>query len=229
MSQQIHLIKRGISRAAGQGQCIAGISRPDHTSWFGRKMRVVDVKVPPVPILGPLTAAVLQGGNSFDMPVINTMSELVHFFDGLTVNAVRIAYAFYSNNEFELCTTAAITIAPFLAGFLKYPTSVAANVCLSSHVDPDMWPGLYNGYSIQMAGSGTDGITTQLTNGLSHETVAILDKTADCSSTPWLDFKHVPRAFFVSAYYRNADGTVPEIPIALPDDSTFEVVIDVAS
>ena len=225
----IHLIKTGISRAAGQGQCVAGISRPQHTRWIGRKMRIVDVKVPAVPILGPQVAAVQQGGNSFDMPAINSMSELVHFFDGLTVNSVRIAYAFYSNNEFELCTTAAITIAPYLAGFLKYPTSVAANVCLSSYVDPAMWPGLYQGYSIQMTGSGTDGITTDLTHRLSHETVAILDRTADCSLTPWLDFKNVPRAFCVSAYYRNLDGTVPEVPIALPDDSTFEVVIQVTA
>jgi len=226
MSHQIHLIRTG---SASSNVCSAGVPTPLGITklWTDKKIRVVDATLPKIPIIFELPGAVVSGGATFDMPVIYTMSGLVNFFDGLTVGGVRIAYAFYSNNEFELCTTAALTLAPFLAGFLKYPTSVAQNTCLSSHVDVAEWPSMYTGYSIQLVGSGVRGITTDLTTFENHQTVAVLGPTADCSQTPWLKFENTPTSFYASVYFINVDGTVGPLAVPLADVDTFEVVIEV--
>lgn len=222
---QTHLIRTGTET---QNKCSAGINVREK-NIAGKKMRIARVKVPAVPIIAPLPAAVVSGADTFNMPAIHSMSELVNFFDSLIVGGSRIAYAYYSNNEFELCTVPAVSLNAQLQLLLKFPATISAGTCVSSHVDPSTWAPVFRGYSIQMIGSGTDGIRTDLANALAAETVAVLGPTADCSQTPWLRFKQPPRGFYFSAYYRNFDETLSLDPIYLADTDTFEVAIEVAN
>ena len=221
---QTHLIRTGVET---KNKCAAGIN-VRQKNLTGKKMRIVSVKVPSVPIIAALPAAVVSG-NTFDLPAIHSMSELVNFFDFMIVGGSRIAHAYYSNNEFELCSVTALNLHAILQLLLKLPATIPAGTCWSSHVDPSTWAPVHRGYSIQMIGSGTDGIRTDLTNVLAAETVAVLGPTADCSQTPWLRFKQPPQGFYFSAYYRNFDETLPLDPIDLADTDTFEVAIEVAN
>ena len=225
MNHQIHLIRTGLESA---NSCTAGVPIPSTLRRFpGAKLRVVDVTLPRIAIIGPLTAAVTIGASTFDLPAIFSMEQLVHFFDDIVYNGSRAAYAFWSNSEFELCTVPAMTFNPILRGFLKFPTTVSAGICVSSHIGVAEWPKQYNGYSVQMVGSGVRGITTDATTFELSETVALLGQDADCSKTPWLEFVDVPLSFYASVFFRNIDGSIGPHPVPLGDSETFEVVIEI--
>ncbi len=224
MSHQIHLIRTGLETA---NSCTAGVPVPSSLRWQGVSMRIVDVTLPRIAIIGPLTAAVTIGASTFDLPAIYSMDQLVHFFDDILYNGVRAAYAFWSNSEFELCTVPAMTFAATLGGFLKFPVTVPAGTCVSSHIGIAELDREHTGYSVQMIGSGVRGITTDATTFELSETVALLGHDADCSKTPWLQFVGTPLSFYASVFFRNFDGSIGPYPVPLPDTETFEIVIEI--
>ena len=154
------------------------------------------------------------------------MHDLVSFFDGLLYSGSRFLYAFYSNNEFELCTTQNITLNASLAAILKFPTQIAAGVCLSSHVDPDSFIDVFRGYSVQLIGSGVRGMSTDVPTAETYKTVAILPRSGSCEHTPYLPFETVPSSFYVQVFAISADNGIVELNV--PDDSSFEVVFDLS-
>ena len=112
---------------------------PTDVNWSGHRLRVTEVKLPPVPILEAIDIAVTDTvtNSGYDMPAIYSLSELVNWFDSLTnpQTGARIMYAFYLTLEFEVCIAgaAAITLDAGLAALLKRPTTIPQRrVCLAT-------------------------------------------------------------------------------------------------
>jgi len=219
------------------GVCQAGVTTPYGVNWNGHTIRVTDVKLPPVPIIAVIAAAVTDTvtAQTYDMPAIGSMSELLNWFDSLTTPAgARIFYAFYSNNEFELCTsTNAITINAGLAALLKFPVALTGSSCTSSYIDVATFAPLYKGYVVKLVGSEVHGIhardvVSEVDSPEAVEqTVAILNADQDCSRTPQLSFRTRPNNVYTKVYYRDLNNTLTMVP--LDDAEYFEVVYDLAN
>lgn len=220
--QQIHLTRTGTESF---NKCAAGFSVSEFPSkWVGRTLRVSKVKIPALEIIVPTFSAVTCGATTYHLDGIRSMGDLMNFFDSLVYNGTRLLYAFYSNNEFELCTTQAIVLNGYLAGLLKLPVNIAAGVCLSSHVDPATFPPLWLGYSVQV-NDGIRGMFTDVSPREHNQTLAILDASANCDHTPTLVFETVPSSIFVEIFRITADGGLGELTVA--DSERFEITLDV--
>ena len=172
---------------------------------------------------------------TYDMPAIGSMSELLNWFDSLTTPAgARIFYAFYSNNEFELCTsTNAITINAGLAALLKFPVALTGSSCTSSYIDVATFVPLYKGYLVKLVGSEVHGIHSRdIVSDVDspeavEQTVAILNADQDCSRTPQLSFRTRPNNVYTKVYYRDLNNTLTMVPLDTAD--YFEVVYDLTN
>lgn len=220
---QIHLTRTGLESF---NKCAAGCSVSElPTKWVGRTLRVSKVKIPALEIIEPTPSAVTRGASVYDMmDGIKSMGDLVNFFDGLLYNGTRFLYAFYSNNEFELCTTQAIALDVSLAALLKLPVNIAAGSCLSSHVDPTTFTPVWFGYSVQVT-DGIRGMSTDVPGRLHNQTLAILDANANCDNTPSLFFETVPTSIFVEVFRVTPDMGLYELTVA--DTERFEITLDI--
>ena len=221
--------------ANSQGACEGALTTPYGVNWKGHRVRVSEVKLPAIPIIAGIAIAVRDNvtNEEYDMPAMHSMSELVNWFDFLTnpQTGARIMYAFYANNEFEVCTGVnPITLNAGLAALLKFPTAIAANTCLSSHVDVATFAPLYRGYVVKLIGTALHAIHTGEyvadleSQEVYEQTVAEIGADQDCSRTPELSFRTRPQSFHTKVLFRNNDGSLSYIP--LDDESYFEVVFD---
>ena len=218
------------------GVCQGGVTVPTDVNWSGHRLRVTEVKLPPVPILEAIDIAVTDTvtNSGYDMPAIYSLSELVNWFDSLTnpQTGARIMYAFYLTLEFEVCIAgaAAITLDTGLAALLKLPTTIPAAACLSSHVDPATWAPVYRGYVVKLVGNQVYGIHTMdriddvASQEAGEQTVAMLNADQDCSRTPQLSIRNRPNNLYTKVYYRNLDNSLIQVPLDTAD--YFEVVYD---
>lgn len=145
------------------------------------------------------------------------MSELVNWFDGLVkTGGGRVAYAFYGNNEFELCTdTNAITLHADFAAFLKFSTTIAASACVSSYLDPGTLAVLARGYVVTVLGHSVRGIEYPVEEV--HQNRRVEERSKNCK-TP-------PHGLAVRVYVRELDNSLTLAPIDPADE--FQVVFDV--
>ena len=220
------------------GVCQGGVATPYGVNWSGHNIRVTDVKLPPVPIIDALPAAVTDTvtTQTYDLPTIGSMSELLNWFDSLThpQTGARVLYAFYSNNEFELCTsTNAITINAGLAAVLKFPVALTGSSCTSSYIDVATFVPLYKGYVVKLVGSEVYGIHTRdrvsdiESPEALEQTVAIIKADQDCSRTPQLSYRTRPNNFYTKVYYRQMDDILIQVPLGAAE--YFEVVYDLSN
>ena len=225
--------------ANSQGACEGALTTPYGVNWKGHRVRVSEVKLPAIPIIAAIEIAVTDTvtNEEYDMPAMHSMSELVNWFDSLIhpQTGARIMYAFYANNEFEVCIAVnPIALDPGLAALLKFPTTIPVTAqsssCLSSHVDVATFAPLYRGYVVKLIGTALHAIHTGEyvadleSQEVYEQTVAEIGADQDCSRTPELSFRTRPQSFHTKVLFRNNDGSLSYIP--LDDESYFEVVFD---
>jgi len=225
MRHQIRIHKTGVDF------CEGGIDF-NIAQFRSSSIRVSDVKLPPLGIIRAVAAAVTDQvtNATYDLPDIISISDLVNWFDSLVKQGGgRVAYSFYGNNEFELCTDAnAITLHADFAAFLKLPTVIGASTCMSAYIDPATMTPVFRGYVVTVLGHSVRGIdypVDPVERPIAESAVAILDVDQDCSRTPKLSFLAKPLGLAVRVYIRNLDNSLTLLPIDRGDE--FQVVFDV--
>jgi len=223
MRHQIHLTTTGSLTE----ECRVGLPI-GNVRYDGLTLKLKHVVCPKVWLIAEITAAVTANGQAYNMPTITSVSQLINWLDSLDTGG-RVMHVFYSNFEFEVCTLHAVTLHADLTSLLKLSTTIAANTCVSSHVDPATWPVLQRGYQIRMKTSGLRGmsISANSTDVDDAEIIGQLLPDQDCSRCSQLAFVKEPRCFYVEAYYINSDMSYTIVPLAAAQ--AFEVVLEIDS
>lgn len=108
---------------------------------------------PDLPLLDAHADAVTVGAETFTIPAVSSIRQLVNELDSLAVaNGTRICYVWYNFSEFELCVgPTAMTLTQAFADVVKLPTTLAANTCYSTSLyEPQI--SLYSHYAVQISG-----------------------------------------------------------------------------
>ena len=102
-------------------------------------VRLNYLHLPDLPLLDEEKDAFeVAGSGVWDtVSAVSSVEELVNLLDGFMYNNVRVFYAWYSDNELEICTGAnAVTLSPTFSALLKMPAALTANTCYSSSIFP---------------------------------------------------------------------------------------------
>ena len=100
-----------------------------------RYVRLNYFHLPDLPLLDEEKDAfdVASSGVLQTVPAVSSIEELVNVLDSFEYNGARVFYAWYSNNELELCTgPKAVALSASFAALIKMPTALTANTCYSA-------------------------------------------------------------------------------------------------
>ena len=99
----------------------------------GHAVRVSYFHFPDLPLFDEEKDAISVTGTDFTVPAVSSIQELVNVLDTFVKDANRVFYAWYDDNELELCTGVhPVTLSASFAARIKMPTTLAATTCYSA-------------------------------------------------------------------------------------------------
>ena len=161
---------------------------------------------PDLPLLDAYVDAVTVGAESFTIPAVSSIQQLVNELDSLAVAAgTRICYVWYNYSEFELCVgPAAITLTQAFADVVKLPVDLSAHTCYSTSLfEPQL--SLYSHYAVQV--SGVKGF---FSDNDYNTVIAKVRRDGDISAAHTHSFRGNSMTIDLAVTVVKKDGTISE-------------------
>ena len=105
---------------------------------------------PDLPLLDTFVDALTVNGQTFTIPAVSSIEQLVNELDSLVEGVTRVCYVWYNFSEFEICVgTQSITLSAAFAAVVKLPVALVANTCYSTSLY-ESTISLYSHFAVQV-------------------------------------------------------------------------------
>ena len=114
------------------------------------RVRLKYFHFPDLPLLDAYVDAVTANSETFTIPAVSSIEQLVNELDSLVEGVTRVCYVWYNFSEFEICVgTQSITLSAAFAAVVKLPVALVANTCYSTSLY-ESTISLYSHFAVQV-------------------------------------------------------------------------------